>query len=62
MTKLAAATTAVIVAISVATACSAAGGRFVPRLFGWMMHVMAFGSADPNVIWGGGSEHDHMHQ
>jgi hypothetical protein len=48
--------------IATAEACSAAGGRFVPRLFGWMVHVMAFESNDPNVIWGGGAEHDHMHQ
>jgi len=38
------------------------GGRFVPRLFGWMMHVMAFESDDPKVIWGEGAEHDHMQQ
>jgi len=25
-----------------------------------MVHVMAFESDDPNVIWG--AEHDHMHQ
>jgi len=27
-----------------------------------MVHVMAFESDDPTVIWGGGAEHDHMHQ
>ncbi len=48
--------------IATAEACNAAGGRFVPRLFGWMVHVMAFESDDPNVIWGSGAEHDHMHQ
>ena len=38
----------------------AAGGRFVPRLFGWMAHVYMFGGDDPLTIWGG--EHaDHMH-
>ena len=40
--------------------CTAAGGRFVPRLFGWMAHVYMFGGNDPLTIWGG--EHaDHMH-
>jgi len=60
MTKLAAAAEAVLVALSVATACAAVGGGFVPRLFGWMVHVMAFESDDPNVIWG--AEHDHIHE
>ena len=39
--------------------CTAAGGQFVPRLFGWMAHVYMFGGNDPVTIWGG--EHaDHM--
>lgn len=39
--------------------CMAAGGQFVPRLFGWMAHVYMFGGNDPLTIWGG--EHaDHM--
>ena len=39
--------------------CTAAGGQFVPRLFGWMAHVYMFGGNDPVTIWG--SEHaDHM--
>src|SRR6266480_4565860 len=46
--------------IATADACAAVGGRFVPRLFGWMVHVMAFGSDDPKVIWD--AEHEHMHQ
>ena len=49
-------------AIATAEACAAAGGRFVPRLFGWMVHVLAFESDDPQIIWGGGADHDHMHQ
>lgn len=36
-------------------ACEAAGGRFLPRLFGWMVHVNAFGSDDLRVI--GGENH-----
>jgi hypothetical protein len=35
-------------------------GRFVPRLFGWMVHVMAFASDDPTVVWG--MEHDHQRE
>lgn len=45
--------------IATAGACTAVGGRFLPRLFGWMVHVMAFESDDPKVIWGG--EPGHMH-
>jgi hypothetical protein len=45
--------------IASAAACATVGGRFLPRIFGWMVHVMAFESDDPKVIWGGG--HDHRH-
>jgi hypothetical protein len=40
--------------------CAAAGGRFVPRLFGWMSHVYLFAGDDPRSIWGG-DDHDMMH-
>jgi hypothetical protein len=33
--------------IATAEACEAVGGRFQPRLFGWMLHVMAFSEGDP---------------
>lgn len=33
--------------IATAEACDAVGGRFRPRLFGWMVHVMAFSTDDP---------------
>ena len=33
--------------IATADACEAVGGRFRPRLFGWMVHVMAFTGDDP---------------
>jgi len=33
--------------IATADACEAVGGRFRPRLFGWMAHVMAFSDGDP---------------
>jgi len=36
--------------IATAAACEAVGGRFRPRLFGWMVHVMAFSDGDP---WNG---------
>ncbi len=32
--------------IATAAACEAVGGRFRPRLFGWMVHVMAFSDGD----------------
>ena len=43
--------------------CAAAGGRFIPRMFGWMAHVYLFASDDPKVIWGEGhgSMDVHMH-
>lgn len=37
--------------IATAAACAAVGGRFLPRIFGWMVHVNAFASDDPRVIW-----------
>jgi len=45
--------------IATPNACAAVGGRFLPRLFGWMVHVMAFAGDDPHVIWGAG--HDRAH-
>ena len=43
--------------------CSAVGGQFIPRIFGWMAHVYMFASDDPQVIWGGehGSMDVHVH-
>jgi hypothetical protein len=35
--------------------CDAAGGRFVPRLFGWMVHVNPL-TSDPALVWGA---HEH---
>ncbi len=45
--------------IATADQCAAVGGRFVPRLFGWMVHVMAFESDDPKIVWGGEPGHTH---
>ena len=36
--------------IATATACQAAGGRWVPRMFGWMVHVNLF-AATPAGVW-----------
>lgn len=38
--------------IATKAACDAVGGRFVPRIFGWMVHAMLFEGDDPAVIWG----------
>lgn len=32
--------------IATEAACNAVGGQFRPRLFGWMVHVMAFSGGD----------------
>ena len=33
-------------------ACDALGGRFVPTVFGWMLHANVFAGDDPATIWG----------
>jgi hypothetical protein len=44
--------------IATREACERVGGRFVPRLFGWMVHANVFAGDDPGVIWGmEGHEH-----
>ncbi|MFI5235715.1 MAG: hypothetical protein ACHQXA_08395 [Gemmatimonadales bacterium] len=40
-------------AIATKEGCDAVGGRFLPRIFNWMVHVNAFASDDPAVIWSG---------
>jgi hypothetical protein len=32
--------------------CEALGGRFIPRVFGWMVHASVFAGDDPKIIWG----------
>jgi hypothetical protein len=50
-------------AIETRAACDAAGGVFLPRLFGWMTHVNAFAGDSDEAIWGGhGRDHMHMHR
>jgi len=41
--------------ITTQEACDAAGGRFIPQLFGWMIHVNPW-AADPADVWG---THEH---
>jgi hypothetical protein len=36
--------------ITTETECDAAGGRFFPRLFGWMVHVYPFEN-EPQNVW-----------
>ena len=36
--------------IATREACDAVGGRFLPQLFGWMVHVNVF-AADPKDVW-----------
>lgn len=40
--------------IATRDACDAAGGVFIPRVFGWMAHVTITGSDDPQIVWNGG--------
>ena len=40
-------------AIDTAGECDAAGGRFFPSLFGWMIHANVFAGGDIASIWGG---------
>lgn len=45
--------------IATAEACEAAGGRWFPRMFGWMVHVNLFAST-PDEVWAdqpGGMRH-----
>jgi hypothetical protein len=44
--------------ITTATACRAAGGRFMQHVFGWMMHVYPF-ETDPKKVWASGINDQH---
>lgn len=37
--------------VSTEEECTAAGGKFQPEVFGWMVHANVFASDDPKVIW-----------
>jgi hypothetical protein len=63
--KIDAAFTAKMLKINTRDDCTKAGGRFVPRIFGWMAHVYLFAGDDPKTIWGGdehGSMDVHVHR
>jgi hypothetical protein len=38
--------------IATKEACDAVGGRFMPTVFGWMLHANVFAGDDPAAIWG----------
>jgi len=62
--KVDAAYTAKMLRIATRDECAKAGGRFVPRIFGWMAHVYLFAGDDPKTIWGAdehGSMDVHIH-
>jgi hypothetical protein len=44
--------------ITTREACTEAGGRFIPHLFGWMVHVYPF-ETDPKKVWSAGMEDEH---
>ena len=39
--------------------CDAAGGKFMPQVFGWMVHVYPF-EQKPEDVWSVERQHDHM--
>jgi hypothetical protein len=46
--------------ISTEEACDAAGGRFIPQIFGWMVHVYPF-AQNPKDVWSTERQmHNHM--
>jgi hypothetical protein len=47
--------------ITTADACRAAGGRFLPHVFGWMVHVYPY-ERDPKKMWAAGMDDDHEMQ
>jgi len=44
--------------ITTRAACEEAGGRFMPHLFGWMVHVYPF-ETDAAKVWSAGMDDDH---
>ena len=44
--------------ITTAEDCEAAGGRFLPHVFGWMVHVYPY-ETDPAKIWAAGMDDEH---
>ena len=46
--------------ISTQEQCQAAGGTWIPRVFGWMVHVYPF-EKTPEAIWAVARGHEHQH-
>jgi hypothetical protein len=44
--------------ITTAEACNAEGGRFLPHIFGWMVHVYPY-ETSPAKIWAAGMDDEH---
>jgi len=44
--------------ITTDSACEAAGGRFLPHILGWMVHVYPY-ETDPAMIWSEGMDDEH---
>lgn len=44
--------------ITTQAACDAAGGRFLPTVFGWMVHVQPF-ETNPALVWGTHEDEHH---
>jgi hypothetical protein len=44
--------------ITTGPACRAAGGRFIPHVFGWMVHVYPY-EKNPKKIWAAGMDDEH---
>jgi hypothetical protein len=44
--------------IATEDACKAAGGRFMPTVFGWMVHVSPW-ETNPALVWGTHEDDDH---
>jgi hypothetical protein len=42
-------------------ACDTVGGRFLPSVFGWMLHANVFAGDDPATIWGDEHAGQDMH-
>jgi hypothetical protein len=50
--------------IATREACDAVGGRFLPKIFGWMVHANVL-EGDPAAVWGMAHDdmgHDHHHE
>ena len=47
--------------IATKEACDQVGGRFMPTVFGWMLHANVFAGDDPATIWGDEHAGQDMH-